>query len=329
MLNIEMNVAIDLHKPQLIRCIQRSWIEQMKSTERNIVLATWIGIIVNIILAILKAIGGFLSGSRALLADALHSASDIVSSVVILFAVKIANKPPDKEHPYGHGKAENIASIIVALLLIVVGIEISISSAKVFFGEVPTAPSQVALIIVGISILLKEGLFQYKIRVGKKYKSTALISDAWHHRSDSLSSIAALIGIGAAMLGEKWDIHFLIYGDAFAGIVVSLIVIKVGYGLAKDASNVMMEKVLPEEDITHFYKTVEAVPGTMRIDQIHARTHGSYVIIDIKCSVDPTISVLEGHEIARNIKQALLQNHSDIEDVLVHINPYDPAEDSL
>src|SRR5699024_1500395 len=243
MLNIEMNVAIDLHKPQLIRCIQRSWIEQMKSTERNIVLATWIGIIVNIILAILKAIGGFLSGSRALLADALHSASDIVSSVVILFTVKIANKPPDKEHPYGHGKAENIASIIVALLLIVVGIEISISSAKVFFGEVPTAPSQVALIIVTISILLKEGLFQYKIRVGKKYKSTALISDAWHHRSDSLSSIAALIGIGAAMLGEKWDIRFLIYGDAFAGIVVSLIVIKVGYGLAKDASNVMMEKV--------------------------------------------------------------------------------------
>lgn len=299
----------------------------MRTTEKNIVLATWIGIIVNIILTILKAVGGFISGSRALLADALHSASDIVSSVVILFAVKIANKPPDKEHPYGHGKAENIASIIVALLLIVVGIEISISSIKVFFGEVPKAPTGIALIIVGISIVLKEGLFQYKIRVGKKYKSTALISDAWHHRSDSLSSMAALLGIGAAMLGEKMDIPFLVFGDAFAGIVVSLIVIKVGYGLAKDSSNIMMEKVLPKEDITHFYKTVENVHGTMRIDQFYARTHGSYVIIDIKCSVDPTISVREGHEIARQIKLALLNNHSDIEDVLVHINPFEEKVD--
>ncbi len=295
----------------------------MESSKHKVVAATWVGIIVNILLAVLKGIGGILSGSRALLADALHSASDIVSSVVILFAVKIANKPPDKEHPYGHGKAENIASMIVALLLIVVGFEISISSIKVFFGEMPTAPTSIALVIVGISIVLKEGLFQYKYRVGKKYKSTALISDAWHHRSDSLSSMAALVGIGLAMLGEHFNIPFLIYGDALAGIIVSMIVIKVGYGLAKDASNIMMEKVLPEKDIRHFYQTVEAVPGTLRIDQIHARTHGSYVVVDIKCSVDPTISVREGHTIARNIKQTLLKNHADIEDVLVHINPYD------
>lgn len=295
----------------------------MESSKHKVVAATWVGIIVNILLAILKGIGGIISGSRALLADALHSASDIVSSVVILFAVKISNKPPDEEHPYGHGKAENIASMIVALLLIVVGLEISISSIKVFFGEIPTAPTSIALVIVAISIVLKEGLFQYKYRVGKKYKSTALISDAWHHRSDSLSSMAALVGIGLAMLGEHYDISFLIYGDALAGIIVSMIVIKVGYGLAKEASNIMMEKVLPEKDIKHIYKTVEAVPGTLRIDQIHARTHGSYVVVDIKCSVDPTISVREGHTIARNIKQTLLKNHTDIEDVLVHINPYD------
>lgn len=297
--------------------------EKMKSSERSIIFATWIGIIVNIILTILKGIGGLLSGSRALIADALHSASDIVSSVVILFAVKIANKPPDEEHPYGHGKAENIAAIIVALLLIVVGIEISISSIKVFFGEIPAAPTGIALVIVGISIVLKEGLFQYKYRIGKRYKSTALISDAWHHRSDSLSSIAALFGIGAAMLGERFDIHLLVYGDAIAGIIVSLIVIKVGYGLAKESSNVMMEKVLPDKDIAHFHKTVAAVEGVLRIDQIFARTHGSYVVIDIKCSVDPKISVREGHIIARQVKQDLLKNHSDIEDVLVHINPYD------
>src|SRR5690625_5515744 len=116
----------------------------MKKNQHAIITATWIGIIANVLLTIVKAIGGFLSGSRALLADALHSASDIVGSVVVLFAVKIANKPPDEEHPYGHGKAENIASIIVALLLIVVGIEISISSVKVFFGEIPEAPGKIA-----------------------------------------------------------------------------------------------------------------------------------------------------------------------------------------
>src|SRR5690625_1313042 len=128
----------------------------LREHTRSIIIATWIGIIVNTLLTLLKGVGGFLSGSRALLADALHSASDIVGSVVILFAVKIANKPPDEEHPYGHGKAENVASIIVALLLIVVGIEISITSIKSFFGDHPKAPGMIALVIILVSILIKE-----------------------------------------------------------------------------------------------------------------------------------------------------------------------------
>ena len=205
----------------------------LRENTRSIIVATWVGIIVNTLLAILKGIGGVLSGSKALLADALHSASDIVGSIVILFAVKVAVKPPDEEHPYGHGKAENVGSIIIALLLIVVGIEISISSAKVFFGELPTAPGKLALIIIIISILVKEALFYYKLYLGKKHSSTALISEAWHHRSDSLSSLAALIGVGAAMLGEFLGWSFLVYSDAVAGIVVSIIVIKIGYQLAK------------------------------------------------------------------------------------------------
>lgn len=294
----------------------------MRTHTRPIIVATWIGIIINVLLTILKGIGGFISGSRALLADALHSASDIVSSVVILFAVKIANKPPDEEHPYGHGKAENVAAIIVALLLIVVGIEISISSIKIFFGERPSAPGSIALVIIIISIILKEGLFHYKYYVGKKYRSSALISDAWHHRSDSLSSIAALIGVGGAILGEKFNIPLLVYGDAAAGVIVSVIVIKIGYDLAKESSLIMMEKVLAKEDIQEFKKTVRSVEGVLRIDQMLARTHGSYVIIDIKISVDPNITVKEGHDIARNVKQILLQEHDDIEDVLVHVNPY-------
>lgn len=288
-----------------------------------VIIATWAGIIINLLLAIIKGIGGLLAGSRALLADALHSASDIVSSVVILFAVKIANKPPDEEHPYGHGKAENVAAIIVALLLIIVGIEISIASVKVLFGQKPTAPGSIALIIIFISIALKEGLFHVKYYIGKKYRSTALISDAWHHRSDSLSSIAALLGVGSAILGDKYHISWLLYGDALASIIVSIIVIKVGYSLAKESSLIVMEKVLAQEDIQDYKDTVNNIEGVLRIDQMFARTHGSYVIVDIKISVDPHISVKKGHDIAKNVRQTLMIEHDDIEDVLVHVNPYE------
>lgn len=294
----------------------------MNENSRNIIIATWVGIIVNIILTILKAIGGILSGSRALIADAAHSASDIVSSVVILFAVKIADKPPDEEHPYGHGKAENIASIIVALLLIVVGVEISISSIKIFFGATPIAPTTLALYILVISIILKEILFHYKHYVGKKYESAALIADAWHHRSDSLSSIAALGGVGLAIWGEQFNIGMLVYGDAVAGIAVSVIVIKVGYDLAKSSANIVLEQVLPNKEVHKYIKAVLKIDGVKRVDELLARTHGRYIIIDLKISVDPEISVKQGHDIARETKDTLMEEYKEIENVLVHINPY-------
>lgn len=294
----------------------------MRENSRSIIIATWIGIIVNLLLTVFKAIGGILAGSRALVADALHSASDVVGSIVVLFAVKIANKPPDEEHPYGHGKAEGVASIIVALLLIVVGVEISISSVKVFFGEIPEAPGMIALVILIISIVIKEILFYYKLWLGKKYNSSVLVTEAWHHRSDSLSSLAALLGIGLAIIGEKFQIAFLIYGDAIAGLIVSLIVVKVGYDLIKSSSNVMLEKVLDREEVKDYEETVLAIDGVKRIDQLLARTHGSYIVIDIKVSVDPNITVKQGHDIAAEVKQSLILKHKEVEDVLVHINPY-------
>lgn len=306
----------------LLLVVQKAVIN-LRTNTRPIIIATWIGIIVNALLTVLKGIGGFLSGSKALLADALHSASDIAGSIVVLFGVKIANKPPDQEHPYGHGKAENIASIIVAFLLIVVGIEISISSSRIFLGVTPAAPGKLALVIIIISILIKEVLFHYKYHLGKKYNSSALISEAWHHRSDSLSSFAALLGIGSAIIGEYFNISLLLYGDAIAGIIVSIIVIKVGYDLAKESSLVIMEKVLDKESSQIYKQTVMTVDGVLRIDQMYARTHGSYVIIDIKVSVNPDITVKSGHDIAKEVKQTLLKKHKDIEDVLVHLNPYD------
>lgn len=293
----------------------------MKKNRNAVIFATWVGMIVNALLTILKVIGGVLSGSRALIADALHSASDIVGSIVILVAVKIANKPPDEEHPYGHGKAESIASIIVALLLIVVGFEISLSSIKVFFGEIPKAPGKIALIIIIISIVIKEILFQYKFRLGKKYQSAALITEAWHHRSDSLSSLAALIGISVAIIGQYYGLKLLVYGDAVAGLIVSLIVIKVGYSLAKESANVALEQVLTDEETEKYVVAVQSVNGVINVDEILARTHGSYIVIDLKIAVDANITVKEGHEIGQRTKQLLMETYEEIEDILVHINP--------
>ncbi|AJD90353.1 cation diffusion facilitator family transporter [Jeotgalibacillus malaysiensis] len=284
--------------------------------------ATWVGIVANTLLTILKGVFGYISGSRALVADAAHSASDVAGSVAVLAGLRTARKPPDDDHPYGHGKAENIATIIVAILLVVVGVEIATSSGSVFFGEVPEAPGTIALAVIVFSIAVKEILFHYKKRIAKKIDSSALMAEAWHHRSDALSSVAAFLGVGGAILGERLELSFLLYADPIAGLIVSLIVIKIGFSLAKEAGSIMMEQVLEPDKTNPFIETVMSVPGVKRVDELLARTHGHYIVIDIKVSVDPYITVEEGHRISKNVKRRLLERHEDINNVLVHINPY-------
>ncbi len=284
--------------------------------------ATWIGIIANGMLAIMKGIIGWIAGSRALIADAAHSASDVAGSFAVLAGLKTAKKPPDKDHPYGHGKAENIATIVVAILLIVVGLEITLSSLKLFFEEAPVAPKGIALLAILISILVKEILFQYKYRLAKKINSQALLAEAWHHRSDVLSSVAAFIGVFGAMLGQYYQIPVLLYFDPLAGLIVAVIVIKIGFSLAKQSSSVMMEQVLEQEEVQPFYETVSMIEGVKNIDEILARTHGHYVVVDIKVAVDANLSVAEGHMISKQVKEKLLTDHDKIKKVFVHINPY-------
>ncbi|QGG48822.1 cation diffusion facilitator transporter family protein [Heliorestis convoluta] len=291
--------------------------------------ATWVGIVLNGLLAVMKGIVGWLSGSRALIADAAHSASDVAGSVAVLAGLKTAQKPPDANHPYGHGKAENVATIVVAVLLIVVGIEIAIESTKVFFGEVPKAPKGYALVAIVISILVKELLFQYKHRLAKKINSSALQAEAWHHRSDALSSIAAFVGVLGAVIGQQYNYPILIYFDPLAGLLVSVLVIKIGYTLAKESGLIMMEQVLEPEETEPFLETVHTVSGVSRVDELFARTHGHYIVIDIKVSVDPDLSVEEGHSISKNVKNALLEKHKNIRKVFVHINPYRETQDGI
>ncbi|WP_062049761.1 cation diffusion facilitator family transporter [Bacillus sp. JCM 19034] len=283
--------------------------------------AAWVGIVGNIILAIVKAIIGLMSNSKALIADAAHSASDVIGSVVVLIGVRAAKMPPDRDHPYGHGKAESVAAIIVSVLLFIVGFEIAVRAIQSFFEPV-VVPKMMAIYAVLLSIIVKEAMFRYKHYLGKKYKSEALITDAWHHRSDVFSSLAALVGIGAALLGGYLNITWLVYGDAVASAFVAILIAKMAWSLGQQSIHNALDHVLHDEDTVEMKRAAQEVDGVMNIDEFYAREHGHYVIIDIKIAVHPYITVEEGHAIGKKVKERLLED-KQVQDVLVHINPYD------
>ncbi|MBY0123918.1 cation transporter [Bacillus sp. S/N-304-OC-R1] len=282
--------------------------------------AAMLGIVINILLALVKWGIGVYSGSRALIADAVHSASDIAGSLAVYLGLKAAKQPPDEDHPYGHGKAESIAAIIVAVLLLLVGIQIGKSSFTAFFKPIEP-PKTIAIAAVIFSIIVKEGLFRYKFKLGRELNSDALIVNAYEHRSDVYSSLAALVGIGAAILGGKMGIHWLEYADPVAGVVVSLMVIKMSWSLGKESIHNTLDHVLHEEDTVELRKTVESVKEVKKINQLHAREHGHYVIIDLKISVDPNMTVEEGHRVGKDVKERLMEM-DNVHNVFVHINPY-------
>ncbi len=282
--------------------------------------AAMLGVVINILLALLKWGVGVYAGSRALVADAVHSASDVAGSLAVYLGLKAAKQPPDEDHPYGHGKAESIAAIIVAVLLFLVGFEIGKSSFASFFRPIE-APKMIAIVAVAISIIVKEILFRYKYKLGRELNSDALIVNAYEHRSDVYSSIAALVGIGSAVLGGKLGIGWLEYADPVAGILVSIMVLKMAWSLGKESIHNTLDHVLHEEDTIELREAVKSIKEVKQIDELHAREHGSYVVIDLKISVDPYMTVEEGHRVGKEVKKKLLEM-KNVHNVFVHINPY-------
>lgn len=284
--------------------------------------AAWVGIVGNLLLAVAKLFIGIIGRSQALIADAVHSASDVIGSVAVLIGLKAADRPPDEDHPYGHGKAEPVSAIIVAVLLSVVGFEISRASLESLFAPL-RSPEMFAVWAAVGSMIVKEWMFRYKYNLGKKLKSQSLIANAWEHRSDVYSSFAALVGIGGAIAGGRFGIPWLLYLDPIAGIFVSLLVWKMAYDILRESIHTTIDHVLHEEETTELRDAITAVPGVLRIDTLRAREHGHYLIVDVKVSVDPLITVEEGHRIGKQVKQSLLTHFSHVRDVFVHINPYD------
>ncbi|WP_371263397.1 cation diffusion facilitator family transporter [Paenibacillus sp. 1_12] len=293
--------------------------ERFQKTE----FAYWIGIIGNIFLAALKGLFGYFSGSKALIADALYSVSTAGNSFAMLMGLRAAKKQPDGNPLYKQGKAESIAAIIVSVLLLVIGIEICFSSIKTIYYGVDSPPKATALIAIVISIILKEVMFQYKYRLGKKMSNQDLITSARKHRLGVYSSFVVLIGVVGALFGHYLGNNYLYYLDPLAGLFVAILVVRMGYRLVMESIHQTLEHSLHDEDVAELMRTVQVIKGVIAVEYLRAREQGHYVIVDIKISVNPRISVLEGHDIAKTVKQALLKRHIHVAEVYIHVNPYD------
>jgi len=281
---------------------------------------TWITIVINIILAIGKVGTGIIANSTAMLADGIHTISDVGSSIGIVVGFFISKKPEDSKHQYGHEKAESIAGFILSLLLISVGIKIGYSAIEIMFSKSTyTTPGALAVWAAGISIIVKEIQYRISINAGRKINSSAIMADAWHHRSDAFSSIAALIGIIGSRLGYR-------ILDPLAGLIVSIIIVKVGTELFLQGYNELMDSSIEEEELNKLVNKIVADTGIKDINQIRARRHGSKVFVDIEICVEPDITVAKGHSLAEEVEDVVYDNIQNAKSVLVHVNPCDNKE---
>ncbi len=284
------------------------------------------GVIVNIFLVLIKGSAGILSGSMAMLADALHSAADIAASAVVYVGIRVSSKPADEEHPYGHGKAESIASKIVAIIIIFAGINIGAFSLRALFHTAHPVPGSAALWAALLSVLIKECLFRHTYRIGRDWKCKALIANAYEHRSDAISSLAALLGIGGARLGLVFGTPQLFYLDPLAGVVVSIMIIRMGWHIAGQAASELMDGRADAELIEELSSLILGVAGVQELHEIRARAAGPHYLVDLEIGVDEEITVRQGHDVARRVKERLLCEKPEISDVLVHVNPCRPDE---
>lgn len=276
---------------------------------------TTLSIIWNIILTIIKVFAGVVGKSSAMIADGLHSASDIISSIGVLIGNRISRTPNDKEHNYGHEKAETLVSFLLAILLILVSLKIGIGGIQSLFNlEDVQIPTVLPLIVSVISIAIKEYQYRITIKVAKEINSPALKADAWHHRSDALSSVAAFIGIGGALLGFKAL-------DPLASIAVAFFVAKVGLDILKDSTNELMDYSIHPDQESQIKAIANNTNGVINLGELRTRKHGAMAYVDLTICVEKDLTVFEGHEIAHNLEVDILDNMQFVKGITVHVEP--------
>ena len=275
-----------------------------------------LGLVINVAFATVKIAAGVIGHAYVLIADGIESALDIGGSIVIWGGLTVAAKPPDQTHPYGHGKAEPIAAIVVSLGVLAAAIGLAIESVR----EILTphhGPAPFTLAVLVVVIVVKEILFRYVNRVGKEFQSTAVQTDAWHHRSDALTSAAAFIGISLALIGgERWQ-----SADDWAALFACAVIAANGVKLLLPAFHEIMDTAPRAKIVSAISRVAASVPGVVEVEKCRARKMGLDFYVDLHARVDGNISVHEGHEIAHRVKAAIQQSNPRVADVLVHIEP--------
>ena len=293
----------------------------MKTREKQITRVTLIGSIVNLLLTVIKIIAGIVGKSGAMIADGIHSLSDLASDIVVLIFVPIAGRAKDKNHQYGHGKFETLATLVVSLILMFVAIRLVTNSTKSIIsalsGNILPKPGYIALAAAIISIVSKEILYQYTVLVARRTNSSVCRANAWHHRSDALSSIGSLVGIGGAViLGNRWTIL-----DPVAAVIIGLMILFVAIKMAKAPIEELMEKSLDEETEKEICNVILATEGVQNMHNLKTRRNGQSKIIDCHIRVKRTISIVEAHDIATNVEKNLKHKFGNETHTSIHIEP--------
>jgi cation diffusion facilitator family transporter len=275
---------------------------------------TFAGMAVNLVLAAVKLIAGVVGHSHALIADAVESIADLISSAVVWSGLVVAAEPPDEDHPYGHGKAEPMAAAMVSMMLLLAAGWIAVT-AFLEIHQPRLAPARFTLIVLFVVVVVKEAMFRYVSRAGKELDSAAVRTDAWHHRSDAITSIGAAIGITIALVTGYWD------ADNWAAIAAALVIAWNGWSLLRPALAELMDTAPNREIVQHVRSIAAGVPGVDRVEKCIVRKMGYHYYVDMHVEMDPQMTVLRSHEIAHEVKDKVRAEILSVRDVLVHIEP--------
>lgn len=294
---------------------------ETKDREHRIYFVTLMGSVVNIVLLVFKFMAGILGGSAAMIADAVHSLSDFMTDIVVLLFVKISSKPEDKDHDYGHGKYETLATSLIGVALLCVGLYIFYSGAyrtwAAFKGAPIEQPGIVALWAALFSIVMKEWTYRFTVKVGKEVESQAVVANAWHHRSDALSSIGTAVGIGGAIfLGEDWAVL-----DPIAAVVVSIFIIRTAAMLVSGSLDELLEKSLPDEEERQIEEIVHSEPEVSGMHHLCTRRIGNRIAIEMHLRMPGEISLNESHAHATNIERKLRNHFGERTHINIHVEP--------
>jgi len=293
----------------------RAAADLLKPRYREVRKVTLIGSLVDLSLGVAKILVGWLAHSQALLADGIHSLSDLATDVMVLYAAKHSHREADEDHPYGHGRIETLATVGLGLTLVIIALGIAYDAVRRMNApELLLHPGMLALVVAGVSVVSKEAIYHYTMRAARRLRSNMLMANAWHSRSDAISSIVVVIGVAGAMMGYA-------YLDAVAAIAVAVMIAKIAFDLVRTSTRELIDTALDPETVETIRSEIFAVDGVRALHMLRSRSSAGQAFVDVHIQVDPRVSVSEGHQIGDAVRRRLLEQIDEVTDVTVHIDP--------